>query len=155
MRAHGGLHAEATVGAAMVVTDVLAQDPFGVPLGADDDLVEAFSPKGAYYTFAIRVRLRGSRRGEHALGAEALHPLAEPLSVDRIPIADQEAGCLIVAVADGLDEGLGRELRARCGRDGKLDDFAAAKVENDEGVQDLEARAVTMVNQSHAHVCVR
>jgi hypothetical protein len=88
MRAHGRLHVEATMGAAVVVADELAQDAFGVPLVADDNVVEAFPPKGADHSFAKRVRLGRSRRREQALGAETFHPLAEPRAVDRVAIAD-------------------------------------------------------------------
>jgi hypothetical protein len=106
------------MGTAVVVADVFSKNAFGVALVADDDVVETLSTERADHPFAVRVCLGRSRWRHQARGAEALHPLAEPRAVDRIAIVDQETGRFIVAVADGLDEGLGRELRAGRGRDG-------------------------------------
>jgi len=92
--------------AAMVVTDVLAQDALCVSLIHDDHVVEAFPPKGSDHSFAIRIGLRCSRRRGETPRAEALHPAPEPGAVDRVAIVDEEARCLVVAVAHGFDEGL-------------------------------------------------
>jgi hypothetical protein len=51
---------------------------------------------------------------------------------------DQETRRPVVAVADGLDEGLRGILSTRRRGDAQAHDLAAAEVQDDEGVQDLE-----------------
>ena len=52
---------------------------------------------------------------------------------------DEEARCLVVAVAHGFDEGLGSVLRARRRRHPNAQDLTAPKVEDDKGVENLKA----------------
>jgi hypothetical protein len=83
----------------MVVANVLAQEAFCVPLVHNDHVVEALPPEGPDHSFAIRVGLRCSRRCGETPRAEALHPAPEPGAVKRVAIVDEEARCLVVAVA--------------------------------------------------------
>jgi hypothetical protein len=52
---------------------------------------------------------------------------------------DEEARCLVTAVAHGLDEGLRGILGTRGGRHPDAHNLTAPEVEDDEGVEDLEA----------------
>ncbi len=130
------LHPEPTMGTGVVVTNVFAQDAFRVAVVEHDDVVETVSSKSPDHPFAKRVRLRRPRRRDETPRAEALQPATQPGAVDRVAIVDEEARCLVVAVAHGLDEGLGGVLGTRGGRHPDAHNLAAPKVEYDEGVEE-------------------
>jgi hypothetical protein len=60
-RARGWLVAEAAVGPAVVVAEVLAQDALGMAFAEDHDVVKAVATKRPNQTFANRVRQRRPR----------------------------------------------------------------------------------------------
>ena len=80
------------MGTAVVVPNEFTQDAFGVAVVEHDHVVQAASPQGLDYAFAIRVRLRGPRRCHQASGAEALHPPSEINPVDRVAVTDKKRG---------------------------------------------------------------
>jgi hypothetical protein len=63
----------------MIVLEVLAQDGPQVLLSEDDDVVEAFPPKGPDHALAVRILPRGPRRGAHG-GKTPYEALREKLS---------------------------------------------------------------------------
>ena len=132
------LHPQSTVGPAVVVANILAQDTLGVAVVENENVVEAISTEGSDHPFAKGVRLWGSRRRDQGSRAEALHPAAEPRPIDGVTVADEEARRLVIAVAHGLDEGLGGILGARRRGHSQTDYLAAPEVEDDEGVENLE-----------------
>jgi hypothetical protein len=58
-----------------------------------DDLIEALAAKGADESFGDRVRPRRPDRRQERLDPETASPLDEVAAVDRVPVADQLAGC--------------------------------------------------------------
>jgi hypothetical protein len=63
----------------MIVLEVLAQDGPQVLVSEDDDVVEAFPPKGPDHALAVRILPRGPRRDAHG-GKTPYEALREKLS---------------------------------------------------------------------------
>jgi hypothetical protein len=75
----------------VVVLEVSPEDPAKVDLVQYDDVIEAFSAERADEPLRVRILPRGSRRRDYVLDSQYLDCAPVALSVDLVPISDQES----------------------------------------------------------------
>jgi hypothetical protein len=134
-RARGRLVAEAPVGPALVVAEVLTQDALGMALAEDHDVVQAVATKRPHQTLADRVSQRRPGRREKASHPETTEPSPEARVVDAVAVAQQIAWR---RVADRLDHALCDPRARRVLGNTHVDDPAALEGDDDERVERLE-----------------
>jgi hypothetical protein len=74
---------------------VVEENPLGVVLVLDDDVVEAVAAEGADHPLAERVGLWRARRLGEESGAESADAAAKVGAVDRVTVVDEEARDLL------------------------------------------------------------
>ena len=57
-------------------------------LSEDDDVVQAFPPKGPNHTLAVRILPRGTRRGEDLFDSQRMRWTNEGCAIDLVPVSD-------------------------------------------------------------------
>ena len=70
----GGVLVEREVGpGSVIVLEVVPKDTPQVLLAKNDDVVQAFPPKGPNHALAVRILPRGTRRGEDLFDSQRMH----------------------------------------------------------------------------------
>jgi len=115
---------------------VVAEKLGGVALVEHDDVVEQITADGSDDAFRERILPRAPGCADHLLDAEGFHLLGEPRSIDRITIAEEQAGRGVTR------EGLGELVRGPLGGgvlgDAEVEELAALVVDDQEASKDLE-----------------
>ena len=122
---------------AVVVGDVCHQNPPQVPLAEHDQVVEALPTNradGALREMVLPGRLPA---GDDLANPHPLHPPSEPVTIDRVPVTDEESWDWPIAW-ECLDELLGRPFRGRAGSDIEVEDAPAIVGEDQEAHQKPE-----------------
>ena len=57
-------------------------------LSEDDDVVQAFPPKGPNHALAVRTLPRGTRRGEDLFDSQRMRSTNEGCAIDLVPVSD-------------------------------------------------------------------
>ena len=65
----------------------LPQDAPQVLLSEDDDVVQAFPPKGPNHALAVRTLPRGTRRGEDLFDSQRMRSTNEGCAIDLVPVS--------------------------------------------------------------------
>jgi hypothetical protein len=87
----GGLHPKATMGPAMIVGQVVAENALGMLLVPDDDVVEAVPAQGTDHPLAERIgRWRAGWGGEES-GAQSSDAVVKVGAIDRVSVVDEES----------------------------------------------------------------
>jgi hypothetical protein len=134
----GRLHPKSAMGPAMVVGQVLVENPLSMLLVFDDDVVESVPAQGADHPLAEGVgRWRARWCGEES-GAKSSDAAMEVGAIDRVSVVDEESGDL-VGIAGRLRKALGGPAGAWVLGDAGVDDRAPAEGENDEDVKEAES----------------
>src|SRR5450631_496598 len=134
----GRLHPQATMRPAMIVGQVVAENPFRMRLVLDDDVVEAVPAEGADDSLAEGICLGRARRCGEEPGAESTDTAAEVGAVDGVSVVDEKARD-VLAIAGGLGDALRCPAGVWMRGDTGVDDPAAAEREHDEDVEEVES----------------
>ena len=123
--------------ALVVIRNVFSHDTEQMFLTKDDDMVETLSADGADHPTAIRILPGRMRRNEHFFDVHHLGFSAEAISVDPVPVANQEAcfGIVWKRLHDLLSGPLGRRILGRV----EMDDSSAAVREDYEAEEEPES----------------
>ncbi len=77
----------------VIVLEVSPEDAPQVLLSEDDDVVQAFPPKGPNHALAVRTLPRGTRRGEDLFDSNRTHATNEGRAIDLVSVADDVLSC--------------------------------------------------------------
>jgi len=122
----------------MIVVEVSSKNSQQVPFIENDELIEALATNRSDESLDVRRLPWRAVRDHDLLDTHVLDALSEELTVDRIPIPDQEPGRLILGKR--LDDLLSRPLGCRMRRDVEVNNHAAMMTEHDEGEEYAELR---------------
>ena len=85
----GGVLVEREVGpGSVIVLEVVPKDTPQVLLAKNDDVVQAFPPKGPNHALAVRILPRGTRRGEDLFDSQRMRSTNEGCAIDLVPVSD-------------------------------------------------------------------
>ena len=121
---------------AVVVSDVLANEPKQMPLSEHDDVVEQLATQSPNPSLGESVLPGRARRDPNLLDAEAVDARVKRGAVDGVAVADQ-AGHAIVD-ADGLDDLLSGPCGARMRRHVDVEQSTAFKREDEKDVKNAK-----------------
>src|SRR5262245_21053731 len=79
-----------------IVSEVLFQDPFQMPLSQHDHVIEAFSANASDKPFRERILPRTFCCSEHLCDSHSLNSVSEMVTVDTITVSYQISRCRIV-----------------------------------------------------------
>ena len=122
----------------VIVLEVLPQDAPQVLLSDDDDVVEAFPPKGPDHALAVRILPRGPRRGEDLLNSHRTHSTNEVRAIDLVSAPNDVLRRRVVG--EGVDQLLPCPLRRRTLGDVEVQDASMLMLEHEEHVQNAKGR---------------
>src|SRR5215470_18496403 len=140
----------------MIIIEVLRQGFPEVPGAKNDKMVQTLPANGTDEALSVRVLPRALRCGEHLGHAQCCDLGTDFDSVNAIPVADKESGC--VAIGKGFDNLLRGPGGGRMFGDGKVQYLATAVLQHEEHEQHSHADRGhgEEVNRDHlAHMVVK